>query len=321
MRIQPRNTILIGDAARQLAKLPEGWVDCVMTSPPFFRMRDYGVEGQIGLEATADEWVASLRGVFAELARVLKPGGAVWVDLADTYSQDARFGAPIKSLLLAPDRLLLQLVRDGWILRNRVIWAKRSPMPSGVGDRLETTYDVVHMLVRSRRYFFDLDAIRDPWPDGKESALGKNPGDVWHIEKARFDGSHFATFPERLVERPLLATCPAKVCLICGEPWKTQTTKEHLGRPVWFKRDPYVRRHPVRYRVVRRDPRLLPTCSCEAGTRPGVVLDPFFGTGTVGAVAQRLGRDWLGIELNPEYGEMADRRLASIPIKTEGRAA
>lgn len=313
MRIQPRNTILMGDAAEQLAGLPAGSVDCVMTSPPFFNMRDYGIEGQIGLEPTVSQWIESLRAVFAELARVVKPGGAVWVDLADGYSHAARYG-PIKSLLLGPERLLFHLVVDRWIIRNRVIWAKTAPMPSGVGDRLETTYDVLNLLVRSRRYFFDLDAIREPLAG---SALGKNPGDVWHIEKAKFSGSHFATFPERLVERPILATCPAKVCLACGEPWKIETTKEYVGRPVSFRRDPYVRRHPVRYRVIRRNPRLRPTCRCKAAARPGLVLDPFFGTGTVGAVAERLGRDWLGIDLSPDYCQMAWKRVRSVPIQRE----
>src|SRR3954468_5491336 len=116
MRIQPRNTIVVGDA------------------PPFFQLRDYGVEGQIGLESSVDEWVERLRAVFAELARVLKPGGAVWVDLADSYSHAVRHG-PLKSLLLAPERLLLALIADGWIVRNQIIWQKRAPMPSGVGDR------------------------------------------------------------------------------------------------------------------------------------------------------------------------------------------
>jgi DNA modification methylase len=314
MQIQPRNSILIGDAAEKLAGLPDNSIDCVVTSPPFFQMRDYGVRGQIGLESSVEEWVESLRAVFTELARVLTPGGAVWVDLADGYSHAARYG-PIKSLLLAPERLLWRLVADdGWIIRNRVIWAKTSPMPSGVGDRLETTYDVVNMLVRSRRYFFDLDAIREPL-GGDPAALGKNPGDVWQIEKARFRGAHFATFPDRLVERPILATCPAKVCLVCGAPWKTCTSKEYLGQPVAFKRDRFIRQHPVRYRVIRRGPQLAPTCTCQAGARPGVVLDPFFGTGTVGAVAERLGRDWLGIELNPTYCAMAWKRVRGLPIR------
>jgi site-specific DNA-methyltransferase (adenine-specific) len=314
MQIQPRNTILVGDATEQLARLPSTSVESVVTSVPFFNMRDYGVPGQIGLERSVDEWVESLRLVFAELARVLKPGGAVWVDLADGYSHAARYG-PIKSLLLGPERLLFRLAADGWIIRNRVIWAKRSPMPSGVSDRLETTYDVLNLLVRSHRYFFDLDAIREPQADGSGGALGRNPGDVWHIEKAKFSGSHFATFPERLVERPLLATCPAKVCLACGAPWKTETTKEYVGKPARFKRDRYVRRHPVRYRVLRRNPRLRPTCSCNSATRPGVVLDPFFGTGTVGAVAERLGRDWLGIDISPAYCDMAWKRVRGLAIR------
>lgn len=161
MQPQPRNTILAGDAAAQLRALPSAWVDCVVTSPPFFQLRDYGVPGQIGLESKVHDWVGSLRGVFAQLARVLKPGGAVWVDLADSYSHTARHG-PIKSLLLTPERLMLALVLDGWIIRNKIIWQKRSPMPSGVTDRLESTYDILYMLVRSRRYFFDLDAIREP---------------------------------------------------------------------------------------------------------------------------------------------------------------
>lgn len=313
MRIQPRNTILRGDAATQLATLPSGSADCVITSPPFFRLRDYGVQGQIGLESTVEQWVQALGAVFAELARVLKHEGAVWVDLADGYSPATRYG-PLKSLLLAPERLLLALVADGWIIRNRVIWAKRSPMPSGVTDRLESTYDTLNLLVRSRRYFFDLDAIREPLA-GEATTLGKNPGDVWHIEKARFDGAHFATFPERLVERPLLATCPARVCLACGAPWKTRTTKHYVGRPVRFERDRYVRRHPVRYRVIRRRPRLRPTCRCSSGTRPGVVLDPFLGTGTVGSVAERVGRDWLGIELSPAYCRMAWKRVRGVPVR------
>jgi site-specific DNA-methyltransferase (adenine-specific) len=314
MQIQPRNTILAGDAAKELAGLAAASIDCVVTSPPFFRLRDYGARGQIGLETTVDEWVESLRLVFGELARVLKPGGAAWVDLADGYSHATRYG-PVKSLLLGPERLLFRLLADGWVIRNRVIWAKTSPMPSGVGDRLETTYDVINLLVRSRRYFFDLDAIREPLTDECGSALGRNPGDVWRIEKAKFNGSHFATFPERLIERPLLATCPAKVCLACGAPWKTQTTKEYVGQPVRFRRDRFIHRHPVRYRVVRREPRLRPTCSCHAGTRPGVVLDPFFGSGTVGAVAERLGRDWLGIELNPSYCALAWKRVRTLSVR------
>src|SRR5664280_1660794 len=162
----PRNTILIGDTLEQLRRLPDSSVDCVITSPPYFLLRDYGVKGQIGLEATVDEWVAKLRAVFAEVARVLTLTGSIWIDLGDSYSRHPRYGAAAKSLLLAPERLLLALAADGWIVRNKIVWSKTNPMPSSVGDRFNTTYDSVYFLVRSPRYFFDLDSVRVPHPSG-----------------------------------------------------------------------------------------------------------------------------------------------------------
>ena len=314
----PRNSILVGDALERLRGLPSASVDCVISSPPYYQLRDYGVEGQIGLEPTVEAWVEALRAVFAEVARVLKPTGAIWLDLGDSYSRHSRFGAPTKSLLLAPERLALALSADGWIVRNKVVWAKTTPMPSGVLDRLESTHDVVHFLVRSHRYFFDLDAIREPYAGkgageaGRE--LGKNPGDVWRLPIARFRGAHYGTFPPELVRRPLLATCPARICIVCGAAWRTRTSIHRIGRPIRFKRDPFIRQHPVRYRVIRRDPLLAPGCTCDVGARPGIVLDPFFGTGTVGVVAEQYGRDWLGIELNPNYAELASRRIEAARI-------
>ena len=158
----PRNTILTGDATSVLRGVPEGSIDCVITSPPYYQLRDYGVVGQHGLEPTVDDWVDGLRQVFVEVARVLKPAGVLWLNLADSFSRHARYGAPPKGLLLGPERLLLALAGDGWLVRNKVIWAKPNPMPSSVGDRLSLTYEVVYFLVRTPRYYFDLDAIREP---------------------------------------------------------------------------------------------------------------------------------------------------------------
>ena len=352
----PRHTILIGDTLEQLRTLPDASVDCVITSPPYFQLRDYGVVGQIGLEATVETWVEKLRAVFAEVARVLTPSGSVWIDLGDSYSRHPRYGAPAKGLLLAPERLLLALADDSWVVRNKIVWSKTNPMPSSVTDRFSATYDSVYFLVRSPRYYFDLDAVRIPHtstgsrterlgsdrrPDwagplaGSNSGLrrarlagvpghllGRNPGDVWRISTASFRGAHFATFPKSLVERPLLATCPLKVCVVCGSPWKAAPGKTFIlgERQPASTVETHVRRYPHRWRVLRQPGPLEPGCSCNGGTRPGMVLDPFMGSGTVAEVAEQHGRDWLGIEINPSYVDLAWKRLGRKPPPLEEAA-
>jgi site-specific DNA-methyltransferase (adenine-specific) len=320
----PRNQVLIGDAREVLKSLPADSVDCIITSPPYFHLRDYQSAQQIGREAHVDDWTHELLLVARKLSRVLKRSGSLWLNLGDTFSRRASEGAPEKSLVLAPERLALALVRDGWLLRNKVIWAKTNPVPNSVADRFTTTYDLVYFLTRERRYFFDLDAVRVPHASKRSPSrtkawsqpygwrtpsaprengglahlkaqgqvghpLGKNPGDVWPLATGGYRGPHHSVFPERLVERPLLATCPEKVCVSCGKPWtrESQRTLGHLAVAGELKA----------------------SCTCNAGTRPGVVLDPFMGSGTVAAVATRLGREWLGIELNPAFAKLANERL------------
>jgi site-specific DNA-methyltransferase (adenine-specific) len=329
--------VLLGDALERLQELPSGSVDTVVTSPPYFLLRNYGVDGQLGAEDTVETWVAGLRSVMGEVARVLKEDGSVWLNLGDTYSRHAKHGALPKSLLLGPERLLLGLIEDGWVVRNKLVWAKPNPMPASVRDRLSCTWEPIYLLVRSRNYFFDLDAVRVAPSEGttrKKQAgkrgrpakyetedggrpswsgplagdnaglsamkragrsshpLGKNPGDVWRLPTAAYHGAHFATFPEGLVERPLLAGCPERTCLSCGTAWRRPPLVQKLGSLA------------VRS-VVRK--------SCGCGSRawqPGLVLDPFMGAGTVGVVAERLGRRWLGIELNEEFVTLAEARIA-----------
>ena len=325
----PRNQILIGDARDVLATLPADSVDCVITSPPYFRLRNYQEGRQIGLEAHVDDYVHELLLIARKLARVLKPGGSFWLNLGDTFSRDLAQGAAEKSLVLAPERLALALVGDGWILRNKVVWAKSNPMPTSVRDRLSCTHEVVYFFVREPRYFFDLDAIRAPHtssltrpaPAGRSSwsvpkawrgpstgsntgldglkaqglvghPLGKNPGDVWPLATAGYRGAHHAVFPEKLVERPLLATCPEKVCTRCGKPWQREPLKM-LGH-------------------LALAGQLRAPCACNATSRPGLVLDPFIGSGTVASTATRLGRNWLGIELNPAFADLAAERLSKL---------
>jgi DNA modification methylase len=345
-----RNRVLLGDIRERLAELPATSIDCVITSPPYYQLRDYSVGGQLGLEPNVGTWVDELRLALGGLARVLKPSGSLWLNLGDSYSRHGKYGAPAKGLLLGPERLLLALADEGWIVRNKVIWAKTNPMPHSVADRLTNSHDVVYFLTRSPSYFFDLDAIRlphrseassrngHPYPPERASApawrqrgggnrglaaqkssgqtghpLGKNPGDVWPLPSANFHGAHFATFPPGLVERPLLATCPELVCEACGSPFRrpSRARREEAARSRRpSRRQTHVLRYSRRYSVIRERGPLLPNCACGAQAHPGVVLDPFFGAGTVGLVAERHGREWVGIEISPAYARIAEQRLA-----------
>lgn len=316
------NRILIGDAHATLRKLPDDFVDCIVTSPPYFRLRDYQHAGQLGLEEHVQLWVNELRGILAEAARVLVPTGSVWLNLGDSYSTGHE-GAPVKSLLLGPERLALALLQDGWIVRNKIIWAKRNPMPNPVRDRLSCTWEIVYLLVRERDYFFDLDGIRVPHATTKAAAkktrawsvppawrvstsnhdgldalnaagrvghpLGKNPGDVWPLSTASYRGPHHAVFPVALVERPIKAGCPELRCRSCRQPWRRQTIRK-LG-----------------HLAVRGE--LQPTCVCGSVAEPGIVLDPFIGSGTTAIAAEQHGRNWLGIELNPGFARLANERI------------
>lgn len=323
-----RNKILVGDALTRLRELPAASIDCVVTSPPYFRLRNYDADGQLGLEAHVDDWVDHLAAISNQVRRVLVPTGTFWLNLGDTYASHPAQGAARKSLLMAPERLALRLQRDGWLIRNKIVWAKPNPVPTSVRDRLNCTYEVIYVLARQPRYFFDLDAIRQPlshpntparttrkardvareaWrgPNGMAATglhalkaegrtghpLGKNPGDVWTITPGGYRGAHHATFPLALAERMVTAGCPEARCSRCRLPWKRKLIRA-LGT------------------VATRDA-LAPTCDCQAVREPGIVLDPFMGSGTTAVAAENLARTWCGIELNPEFAATAQRRIAT----------
>jgi site-specific DNA-methyltransferase (adenine-specific) len=307
MNETPRNTILVGDTLSRLRTLASDSVDLVVSSPPWFLQRDYGVSGQIGLERNVTEWVDQLRAVVGELKRVLAPHGSLVLDLGDTYSSHPKFGAPAKSLLLAPQRLILALIQDGWLVRNQIIWNKTNPMPDAVTDRLSNTYDMVFHLVKQPHYYYDLDAVR---PLEQSGLVGKNPGDLVRLPAGNFRGAHFATFPERLVELPIQTSSPWRVCTSCNKPWRREVGRVVIiGKRTPPGKDPKVRRYRGSWRTLRQLGEIKPSCVCDALARPGLVLDPFLGSGTVARVAQRLGRDWLGIELNPVYVAIARERI------------
>lgn len=323
----PRNRILVGDALDRVRQLPDDSVDCVVTSPPYFRLRDYGHADQLGLEAHVDRWVDQLQQLMSELRRVLVPTGTIWLNLGDSYSVKPAEGAARKSLLLGPERLALRLLDDGWLVRNKIVWAKTNTVPTSVSDRLATKHEFIYVLARSPRYFFDLDAVREPhvsrppkrktptrpasrkpnrpaWlgpnSDGDRGLvtlhaaglvghpLGKNPGDVWQLAVSSYRGPHFATFPIRLAERMIRAGCPERRCSRCRAAYR---------RPVR-------RLGAVATRLALRAP-----CQCDAASEPGLVLDPFLGSGTTAIAAESLGRDWLGIDINPDYVALAADRI------------
>lgn len=326
MKALPRNTIITGDARRALANLLPESVDTCITSPPYVAaLRDYGRAGQLGQEPTVAEYVENLRAILRQVHRLLKPMGSLWLNLGDAHSRHPRQGAPAKGLLLAPQRVALALAEDGFLIRNCVVWAKSNPMPQSARDRLSPTHETIIFATKARDYFFDLDAIRIPHRSvqrighaspasfgrlyqghndglGKLRAAGrvgnsrgKNPGDVWAMATAVDRLGHQATFPERLIERPILAACPERICVQCDRAW-TRPTR-------------IARRRTSEGVIQVRKTGELQRCDCFAPSRPGLVLDPFFGTGTVGLVAERHRRDWLGIELNPTFTSLARRRL------------
>ncbi len=319
----PRNQILLGDALLRLRELPDASIDSVVTSPPYFRLRNYGHGDQLGLEGHVDAWVDGLRQVMREVHRVLVPTGTVWLNLGDSYSTHLREGAARKSLLLGPERLALALIEDGWTIRNKIIWAKTNTVPTSVRDRLATKHEVIYVLARSTGYFFDLDSLREPHTSRpprprqvKESAgrpnwlgpnsdgdrglatlraagmqghpLGKNPGDVWQLAVSSYRGAHFATYPVQLAQRMVLAGTPERRCRRCRSPYQ---------RPI------------RRLGTLATRLALQSSCDCNSPSEPGIVLDPFLGSGTTAIAAERLGRDWLGIELNPQFQQLATHRI------------
>ncbi|WP_068182384.1 site-specific DNA-methyltransferase [Mycobacterium sp. UM_CSW] len=319
----PRRELLVGDALDRLRELPDSSIDMALTSPPYFRLRNYGEDGQIGLEQHVDQWADRLAAISAEIHRVLVPTGTFWLNLGDTYATHPSQGADRKSLLMAPERLALRLQRAGWTVRNKVVWAKTNPMPTSIKDRLNCTYEFVYVFAKQPSYFFDLDAVRQPhrsslrkpyvaerrdaelWRgpnsdtatglDAIKAAgrvghpLGKNPGDVWLLPSSSFRGAHHATFPVRLASRAIQAGCPEARCTRCRLPWRRRVIRAIGGTAIRAA--------------------LVPTCECRTTSEPGLVLDPFIGSGTTAIAAEELARDWLGIELNPDFAAMAERRI------------
>lgn len=272
--------IYVGDAERVLRRWPAEFVDLCVTSPPYFQLRDYGHPGQIGLEKDSDEYVRRLVRVLREVRRVLKPEGSLYLNLGDTYRD--------KSLLGIPWRVARDLSRHGWYVRNAIVWYKPHGLPSAIKDRLTNRYEFVFHLAKSRHYYFDLDAVRVP--------MVSDPG--------RRMSSPARRGAQGLAHRPGLAVAgnftPNPLGKNPGDVWAIgpeTRPKEYIvpGQTTHFA--PF--------------PEPLAEQPILASSPPGgVVLDPFIGSGTTAAVAERLGRRYLGVELVPSYARLARARIA-----------
>jgi DNA modification methylase len=324
MREDLIDRIFVGDTLEVLKTFPDEFVDCVITSPPYWGLRDYGVEGQLGQEETPEEYVEKLVLIFREVKRVLKDTGTFWLNLGDTY-------LPNKNLAGIPWRVALALQSDGWILRQDIIWAKSNPMPESITDRCTRSHEHIFLLSKSPNYYFDSEAIREETPNKKniptdipeDTTIGHNKRDVWWVSVKPFKGAHFATFPKDLIEPMVLAGCPEFICNKCGTPREriidssridTQPGIRKTGEKSGSDKDPHKRMHnsdlerykqQIVYRTVG-----WTDCGCNAGFESGIVLDPFMGAGTTAVVAKKLGRHYIGIELNPEYVKIANERIA-----------
>ncbi|HAG28819.1 MAG TPA: site-specific DNA-methyltransferase [Alteromonas macleodii] len=260
-------------------------VDCVVTSPPYWGLRDYGADGQLGLEESVSDYVQQMTKTFAEIKRVLKSTGTVWLNLGDTYKN--------KQLMGVPWRVAFALQDDGWFLRQEIIWHKPNPMPESVTDRCTKASESIFLLAKSSSYFFDAESIKEenagslPYGDKKNFKMndnraqgrhgkgsmfsggsrqeyiekyylnGRNRRSVWTITTQPFSGAHFAVFPEEIPRLAILAGCP-------------------VG---------------------------------------GTVLDPFSGSGTTGKMALKNGRNYIGLDINDDYFDVAERRVS--PLKAD----
>lgn len=323
--------ILHGDVRDKLAELPHGSAQTCVTSPPYWGLRDYGVDGQIGLEATPGEFCASLVAVFREVRRVLKDDGTCWVNLGDTYlaQQGHGFngqkrldhanrnvkvkrpeGVKPKDLMGIPWMVAFALRADGWYLRCDIIWAKPNPMPESITDRPTKSHEYLFLLSKSSRYYYDAAAIREPYAPStlREFAEGyqgqatkdyagtgaQNPSDVKRriVDKQRGHGRRHDGFNDRWDAMPK------------AEQQQNGANK----RSVWtVATHPYPDAHFATY-----PPALIKPCIL-AGSRPGdTVIDPFCGSGTTGEVALEHGRSFIGVELNPAYLQLARKRLSLV---------
>jgi DNA modification methylase len=328
------NTIVQGDCAETLKLLPDKSVDMCITSPPYYMLRDYGIAGQVGIEETPELYIERLITVFNEVCRVLKDTGTLWVNIADSYGRANRGTAntgkintkhnyhhnqfPMagntlqsKTLTGIPFRFALAMINAGWILRQDIIWAKTSCMPESVKDRFCKSHEYMFFFAKQQNYYFNHEAALEKAVsyDGRDE---RRNSDYLIKTQNRKEGTKRNVYPQKRG--------------YAGKPDETGLLPQHHGanivytamrtkRDVWtINPEPSGEKHYAMFpQALIRTPVL---CGCPKG---GIVLDPFIGSGTTAIVAKKLGRNYVGCELNPEYIKIAKKRIADInPLFTDG---
>lgn len=272
------NYIYQGNCLEVLKTFEDNCINCCITSPPYYGLRDYGVDGQIGNEDTPEDYVNNLVEIFDEVKRVLREDGALWLNLGDGWANKRIGEIKQKDLIGIPWMVAFALRESGWYLRQDIIWSKGNPMPESVKDRCTKSHEYIFLLSKNRKYYYNYQAIKEPavtkptlrdknkegyqadYAKGDRFSKGeriygadgmRNKRDVWNVNTKPCKEAHFATYPDTLIEPCVLAGCP----------------------------------------------------------EGGIVLDPFMGAGTTGMVARKHGRDYIGIELNAEYIDIANKRI------------
>ena len=389
------NKIYLGDCLETMRQWPDEFIDCVVTSPPYWQLRDYGSEKQFGLEDSFEDYINQQVVVFDEVKRILRQGGTLWLNMGDSYrgggcggggplqitNKGTKLGKKIpppgvspKNLIGQPWKLAFALQESGWILRMDNIWSKPNPMPESTKDRCTRSHEYVFHFAKSERYFYDAEAIKVPVsgnPDSKdfvdrkspsgwdtvavrrdkkrgrydkqkrayetkkiEPSLTKNCRSVWNMPTQPFPAAHFATFPEWLVERCLRAgVSEGGYCGYCALAYvrileESEVSIEYKRKCGSDESGKYRGEAKKNYKAGRAETpgevksRILSgmkkretvgwakPCSCFAGGKDiGTVFDPYSGSGTVAVVGKKLGLNFLGCELNPEYIAIANKRL------------
>jgi DNA modification methylase len=312
--------VLVGDVRDKLAELPAGSVQCCVTSPPYFGLRDYGVAGQIGLERTPAEFVAEMVNLFRLVREAMREDGTLWLNLGDSYAgywgdkkardegrassadtngwtngfnMNARpqfdhlrgAGLKPKDLIGIPWRVALALQADGWYLRSDIIWHKPNPMPESVTDRPTKSHEYVFLLTKAERYYYDAEAIAEPCAEVSLERVKSS----WKCDRVNISPAGNGS-----IDVPVM-----------GSRWAPEEGRN--CRSVWsIATQSYPEAHFATF------PEALPERCIKAGSKEGdTVLDPFCGSGTTGAVSMRLGRHFVGIELNPAYAELSRKRIGS----------